>query len=98
MGLYELHKLLFDVRHKPAVQEAFLANPAAVSGHYTLSEAELAALRTQDIYRLHKLGVGAYRLAPFAHLLGFPLMQLDLMLRAGAAAAQEWESSSCPGV
>jgi hypothetical protein len=51
-------------------------------------------LRTKDIYRLHKLGVGVYLLAPFAHLLGFPLMQLDLILRAGAAAEQEWESSS----
>jgi hypothetical protein len=86
MGLYDLHKLLFDVHNKATVKETFLADPEAVYRHYTLSEEELAALRTKDIYRLHRLGVSAYLLAPFAHLLGFPLMGLDNILRAGAAA------------
>lgn len=86
MSLYELHKLMFDIRHNDTVKTAFQSDPEAVYGRYALHAEELAALRAKDVYRLHKLGANPYLLAPFAQLLGFELMELGDLLRASAAA------------
>lgn len=93
MGIYSLHKLLFDIRSRATARETFLTDPEALYQHYALSEAELAALRAKDIYRLHKMGVAAYLLAPFAQMLGIPLTELANVLRAGAAAERPRPSS-----
>ena len=89
MGIYALHKLLFDLRRNTTVKEAFLADPEAVYSRYALNTDELAALRSKDLYRLHKWGVSAYLLASFAQFLGFPLREFSNILRAGARAEQQ---------
>ena len=86
MGLFELHQLLFDLRNHPDVQTTYRRNRETVYKRYRLREDELTALRTDDIYRLHKLGVATYLLAPYAEFLGFPLLDLADILRAGADA------------
>jgi hypothetical protein len=93
MGVYNLHNFMFDVYTKAAIKEAFFANPEVVYQCYTLTEEELMALRSKDIYRLHKLGVNAYLLAPFAQLLGFQLTDLGDILRCGAEAERRQEQS-----
>lgn len=89
MSLYELHHILFDIRSDPEVKEEYLRDRESVYSRYTLREDELAALRADDIYRLHKLEVNSFLLAPYAQLLGFPLMELGDILRAGAEAEQQ---------
>jgi hypothetical protein len=89
MSLYELHHLLFDLRSYPEVKEEYGQDREAVYQRYTLSDDELAALRTDDIYRLHRLGVNAYLLAPYAQILGFELMELGDILRADAEAERQ---------
>jgi hypothetical protein len=93
MGLYALHKFMFDVYSNAAVKQEFLTDPEAVYRRYALSQEELEALRNKDIYRLYKLGVNAYLLAPFAQLLGFQLAEFGNLLRAGAQAEQQQRSS-----
>ena len=93
MGLYDLHKFMFDVRHRPSLKEAFLANPETVYRHYPFTDKELVALRSKDIYRLHKFGVSSYLLALFAQLIGFPLRDFADILRAGAKAEQQQPST-----
>ncbi len=92
MSLYELHHLLFDVRRYSEVQEEYLHDRESVYPRYTLHEDELTALRTDDIYRLHKLGVNSYLLAPYAQALGFQLLELGDLLRAGAEAERQHQS------
>jgi hypothetical protein len=84
---------MFDVYTKAAIKQAFFDNPEVVYQFYTLTEEELMALRSRDIYRLHKLGVNAYLLAPFAQLLGFPMADLGDVLRSGAEAERRQEQS-----
>ena len=89
MGIYALHKLLFDLRSNATVKTAFQADPEAVYSRYSLSEDELAALRGKDLYRLHKWGVSAYLLVSFAQFLGVTLREFSNILRAGAQAEQQ---------
>jgi hypothetical protein len=89
MSLYELHHLLFDLRRYPEVKEEYGHDREAVYQRYTLSDDELAALRTDDIYRLHKLGVNAYLLASYTQMLGFELIELGDILRAGAEVERQ---------
>ena len=92
MGVYDLHRLLYEVHSKPAVKEAYLADPEEVFQRYTLTEEELAALRKKDFYRLLKLGGNAYLLAPFARLLGYTLTEFGQLLRAGAETERQQRS------
>jgi hypothetical protein len=93
MGLYDLHRLLFDVRSKASIKETYLSDPEHVFQRYALTEEELTALRSKDIYRLHKLGVSTYLLAPFACTLGVQLPEFGNILRAGAEAERQQQSA-----
>ena len=97
MGLFALHQLLFDLRSHPDVHIEYRRDRETVYERYSLSEDELAPLRTDDIYRLHKLGVATYLLASYAEFLGFPLQELADILRAGADA-EHHESTEEGGV
>ena len=93
MGIYTLHKLIFDIASHANLRQTFLSDPEAVYSQYQLNDEELAALRVyKDIYGLPKLGVVAFLLAPFARLLGFKEMNLSELLRAGAKAEQQGQS------
>ncbi len=89
MSLYDLHRLLFDVNNRPEVKEAYQNDREAVYSNYTLDENELAALRADDIYGLHKFGINTILLAPYALSLGHPLIDFGELLRAGAEAEQK---------
>ena len=93
MGVYDLHRLLFDVCSKASVKEAYLSDPEHVFQRYALTEEELSALRAKNIYRLHKLGASTYLLAPFARMLGVQLMEFGDLLRAGAEAERQQPSA-----
>ena len=86
MGLFALHQPLFDLRSRPDVQVEYRRDRETVYARYSLSQDELTALRTDNIYRLHKLGVATYLLASYAEFLCFPLQELADILRAGADA------------
>lgn len=83
MGIYALHKLLFDLRSRSSVKTAFMSDPEAVYQNYQLTDAELSALRRKDIYQLLKLGVSAYLLASFAELIGYNLADFRELVAAG---------------
>ncbi len=89
MGLYDLHKFMFDMHTNAAVRQTFLADAEAVYRRYHLSQEELTALRERDLYRLSKMGASVFLLAPFAQLLGYPLKELSELLRAGADAERQ---------
>ena len=88
MGIYALHKLLFDLRYRAGVKSAFLSDPETVYQNYQLSDTELAALRRKDIYQLLKLGVSSYLLASFAELLGYTLIDFRELVAAGWKSEQ----------
>lgn len=83
MGIYALHKLLFDLRSRSSVKAAFMSDPEAVYQNYQLNDAELSALRRKDIYQLLKLGVSTYLLASFAELIGYNLADFRELVATG---------------
>lgn len=88
MGIYALHKLLFDLRSRSSVKTAFMTDPEAVYQNYQLTETELSALRRKDIYQLLKFGVSTYLLASFAQLLGYSLTDFRELVAAGWQSEQ----------
>lgn len=88
MGIYALHKLLYDLHSRSAVKSAFMTDPEAVYQNYKLSDTELSALRRKDIYQLLKLGVSSYLLASFAVLLGYKLIDFRELVAAGWKSEQ----------
>lgn len=86
MGIYHLHRLLFDIHSDSDLQKLYQHDRESVYQHYCLSEGELAALRSDNFYRLSRLGVGTFLLGPYAELLGHSLAELSDLLRAGADA------------
>ena len=93
MGLYELHKLLFDLNSHADVKAEYENDRETVYSRYNLTEDELAALRANDIYRLHKFGVNSFLLAPYAQSLGHALADFGEILRAGTEAERQQSSS-----
>lgn len=96
MSLYELHRLIFDVNNRAEFKASYQQDREAVYQNYTLDEDELTALRTDDIYRLHKFGVNTFLLAPYALSLGHPLSDYGEILRAGSEAEQQQKKTSSP--
>lgn len=80
MGIYALHKLLFDLSSRDSTKTDFLNDPEVVYQRYQLTEEELAALREKDLYKLLKLGVSTHLLALFAELLGYQLSEFAALL------------------
>ncbi len=96
MSLYELHRLMSDLIIKPELKEMFKRDREAIYQRYALETPELAALRDQNIYRLQKMGVNAYLLAPYAQLLGHALADFAELLRAGGLLHESTRSRSGP--
>jgi hypothetical protein len=92
MGIYDLHRLLFDIRSNPELQAAYQHDRESVFQRYRLSDGELTALRTDNFYWLSRLGVGTFLLGPYAVLLGHSLADLTDLLRAGAEAERRQSS------
>jgi hypothetical protein len=88
MGIYALHRLLFDLRSHLAVKTEFMTDAEAVYKDYELTDSELAALRQKDIYQLLKLGVSTYLVASFAELLGYSLANFRELVAAGWKSEQ----------
>ena len=94
MSLYELHRLIFDVNNRAELKARYQQDREAVYQNYTLDEEELTALRTDNIYQLHKFGVNTFLLAPYALSLGHLLSDYGELLRAGAEAERQQKAPS----
>ncbi|HEY9524931.1 MAG TPA: hypothetical protein VIR33_16965 [Thermopolyspora sp.] len=60
--MYNLQKLLWDVRKEPALAERFRADPNAVLDEYGIDGVERAAMIAMDIKTLYDRGVNPYLL------------------------------------
>lgn len=58
--MYTMHKLLWDIRNVPEVNERFLANPDDVLDDYGVEGVDRRALRELDFKTLHELGYNPY--------------------------------------
>lgn len=58
MSVYQLNKLLFDLRESEKIRR--LVQDSTGSLGYTLSAEELGALRAEDVTRLYELGANPY--------------------------------------
>jgi Aromatic-ring-opening dioxygenase LigAB, LigA subunit len=55
-----LNEMIFHVRRDAGLRARWLSDLAGLARDFGLSEAEYAALRDQDVRRLHELGVHQY--------------------------------------
>lgn len=55
-----MHKLLWDIRNVPEVNERFLAHPEDVLDDYAVEGEDRRALRELDFKALHELGYNPY--------------------------------------
>src|SRR5215813_4129019 len=55
-----LNEMIFHVRRDARLRARWLSDLAGLARDFGLSEAEYAALRDQDVRRLHELGVHQY--------------------------------------
>lgn len=58
--MYTMHKLLWDIRNVPEVNERFLADPDDVLDDYGVEGEDRRALRELDFKTLHELGYNPY--------------------------------------
>ena len=72
MSAYALNKLLREVNRNPQVRERFFADRAAVAADFDLSEDERAAVLSQDVGALYRLGAHGLILRPFTILQQMP--------------------------
>ena len=69
--MYELHKLLWDIRRDAATKERYLTDPDAVLDDYRLEGDLRRSMRTLDFKSLYERGVNPY-------LLYFCAIQLEV--------------------
>lgn len=60
--MYDLQKLLWEVRKDPSLAERFRAEPDAVLDDYGIEGAERTAMRTLDFKALYERGANPYLL------------------------------------
>lgn len=60
--MYELHKLLWDIRRRPEVKERYLANPTPVLDEYGITGELRTAMSDLDFRTLYDAGVNPYLL------------------------------------
>jgi len=58
--VYNLHKLLWDIRKNPEIAKRFLDNPYPVLDLYGLEGDAREAMRTLDFKKLHEIGANPY--------------------------------------
>lgn len=58
--MYELHKLLWDIRKDPALAERFLAAPKPILDEYGVDTEAGEALANFDFKKLHEIGANPY--------------------------------------
>lgn len=70
--MYNVQKLLWDVRRDPSVAERFKQEPDAVLDHYGIGGEHREAMRTMDLKSLYDAGANPYLLYFCALQLGVP--------------------------
>ncbi|WP_409186589.1 hypothetical protein F9C11_21095 [Amycolatopsis sp. VS8301801F10] len=60
--MYELHRLLWDVRRHPGVKDRYLADPDSVLDEYGVGGEFRAWMRDLDFRSLHEHGINPYLL------------------------------------
>ncbi|WP_062214076.1 hypothetical protein [Streptomyces sp. NBRC 109706] len=58
--MYNLHKLLWDIRKDPDLARRFLADPDAVLDSYGITGANRAAMRDLDFRAMYERGFNPY--------------------------------------
>ncbi|MBL5973741.1 MAG: hypothetical protein D3X82_08265 [Candidatus Leucobacter sulfamidivorax] len=58
--MYELHKLLWDIRKDPELAESFRADPTPILDEYGLEGDAREAMATLDFKKLHEIGANPY--------------------------------------
>jgi hypothetical protein len=58
--MYELHKLLWDIRKDPKLAERFLEEPEPILEAYGVSGEAAEALTNFDFKKLHEIGANPY--------------------------------------
>lgn len=58
--MYDLHKLLWDIRKDPALALQFRADPVPILDEYGLTGEHRDAMATLDFKRLHRIGANPY--------------------------------------
>jgi hypothetical protein len=70
--MYNVQKLLWDVRRDPVVAQRFRSEPDAVLDSYQITGEHRAAMRTLDLKGLYDAGANPYLLYFCALQLGIP--------------------------
>jgi len=81
--MYELHKLLWDIRRKPDVKERYLTDPAPVLDDYGVIGELRSAMAALDFRTLYEAGVNPYLLYFCAIQLQVDRAEYYAQLRAG---------------
>lgn len=58
--MFELHKLLWDIRKDAELAERFLAEPSSILDEYGVSGEAGEALASFDFKKLHEIGANPY--------------------------------------
>lgn len=58
--MYNLHKLLWDIRKDPELAKSYLAGPEPVLDEYGVEGDAREAMRALDFKRLHEIGANPY--------------------------------------
>lgn len=70
--MYNVQKLLWDVRHDPAVAQRFRGEPDALLDEYDIAGEQRTAMRLLDLKSLYDAGANPYLLYFCALQLGVP--------------------------
>lgn len=62
MTMYDLQRLLWDIRKKPTLAVRFRENPQAVLNEYGISDQERTAMTALDFKTLYERGANPYLL------------------------------------
>jgi hypothetical protein len=58
--LYNLHKLLWDIRRDPTLAESFRSDPGPILDQYGVEGEARTAMLELDFKKLHKIGANPY--------------------------------------
>jgi hypothetical protein len=72
VSLYYLQKVLYQLNRDPSVRERYARDRQDVLREYALDDAELAALRDDDVGLLYVMGVNGQILMHYAAFIGLP--------------------------
>ncbi len=83
MSLYSVQKLIFQLNRDPAVRKRHDQDLEGLLAEYTLTDAELRAIREPDIGLLYVMGVNGQLLMHYAALRGFEWTAYIEAMKAG---------------